>query len=336
MRLGTYPNRQMRRARRIIVLGAIAWQLHAGGARAATPDEIAKGRQLFAEALNDEEHQRFAAALEKYKRVVAIRDTASVRYRMASTLEGLGRVVQALDAYSAAVRLGAGNAADADVVKSAQARVDALAPRVAHVVLRVGPDAPPDAEVSVDAEIVPSELFVDLRVDAGPHLVTATAKGKKPFRAQITLSEGGRAEIPVTFEPSEVVTVAAPPPPPRERPEPGWSSLQTAGLVTSIAGGALLAGGVVALVVRSSAISDIKQSCPDGTCPLDQADELGRTRDRAVLMGPLGVTLSSVGVAAIGTGVVLMVVGRPSEKAAMHWSPRFVAGGAGVSVHGRF
>src|SRR5687768_8244185 len=87
-----------------------------GSAWAQTPDELAAGRQLFAEALDDEEHHRYEVALEKYQRVLRIRDTAATRYRIGLSLEGLGRNRQAIDSYGAAVRIG--SSSDSEVVKA--------------------------------------------------------------------------------------------------------------------------------------------------------------------------------------------------------------------------
>ena len=66
------------------------------GARAQTagstaPDPLAPARALFAQALRDQEAQRFSEALEKFQRVRAVRDTASIEYRIGACFEGLGQ-----------------------------------------------------------------------------------------------------------------------------------------------------------------------------------------------------------------------------------------------------
>jgi hypothetical protein len=280
------------------------------------PSELNEGRQLFSEALADEEHGRYAAALEKYKRVQAIRDTVNVRYRIGASLEGLGKVARAVDAYTAAVKLGTETAApgDAEVVRGAQARLDVLRPRTAHLAIHVTPQSFADVAVEVDSEPVTAQALDDVTVDPGPHVVTASAKGAKPFRAQITLSEGGRAGVPVVLEPlpGEASGPTSPPPTSSDRSR----TYRTVGLVTAAAGGALILGGAIVLVLRGSAISKLHDSCPGGNCPASREQELTSTRDRALAFGPLGGVLLGVGAAALGTGIVLFTVaGRDAATA---------------------
>src|SRR5262249_54383070 len=127
-----------------LLLGAFSLPLALASPALAQPqDELAQGRQLFSEALSDEEHHRYADALEKYKKVLQIRETASIRYRMGLTLEGLGRLNEAIEAHNGAVHLAGTNAKDAEVGKAAKTRIEALEPRIAHLTLR-----PPDGSAA--------------------------------------------------------------------------------------------------------------------------------------------------------------------------------------------
>jgi hypothetical protein len=67
----------------------------------------------------------------------------------------------------------------------------------------------------------------------------------------------------------------------------------------------LVVSGIVVLGLRSAAISDLKDSCPGGNCPAAREDELRSTHDRAVAEGPIGGTLLTVGVVALGAAAVL-------------------------------
>jgi hypothetical protein len=305
-------------------MGLLAGSLvHAGQAFAQSAAELAAGRQLFVEALADEEHGRFAEALAKYKRVQLIRDTANIRYRMGSSLEHLGKIVQAIDAYTAAVRLSTegGTSGDADVVRGAQSRLDALRPKIGHVALRLPVSPPAEADVTVDGEPVPPPALADLPLDPGSHVVAATAKGARPFRAQINVPEGARLDVPIVLD---AVPVEAAPPPPAKTASP----YQTTGIVTGAAGGVLLVGGVIVLALRSSAISTLDEACPNGNCPASRQGELQATQDRAKIEGPLGVALVATGVAAIGAGIFMIVIGGSETKPAARLAPAVVANGA--------
>ena len=298
-----------------LAIGLVAGSLALGGqARAQAPADLNAGRQLFTEALADEEHGRFADAVGKYKRVQLIRDTANVRYRIGSSLEHLGKVALAVDAYTAAVRLGTGSgstAAEAEVARIAQTRLDVLGPKVAHVGVHVPPLAPADTEVTLDGEPVASQALADTAVDPGAHVVGATAKGMRPFRAQINAPEGAHVDVRIQLEP---IVVEEPPPPPMPKKA---SPYKTIGIVTAAAGGVLVVGGVVVLVLRSSAVGKINDACPGGNCPAARESELQGTYDRAKLEGPLGIALLATGVVAVGAGVALFVLaGRETKTVA--------------------
>jgi len=318
----------MRRLKLGLATASLAASLFVGStARAQSPEELSAARQLFVDGLADEEQGRFAAALEKFKRVQRVRDTVPVRYRLGSSLEGLGKIVLSVEAYTSAVQLGTSSGAEPEVVKAAQARLDALTPRLAHVTLSVAPRFSADAEVAIDGERVAPKSFADLPLDAGTHVVTATAKGADPFRTQVTVSERGRLEIPIALEPT-------PPPvlPPAETP----SSLPTIGIVTSVAGGVLVVGGLVFLALRSSAISELNEACPGGKCAADREQELRDTRDRALWQGPVGATLIIAGAVGIGTGLLLFGIGGQDKKQAARLVPAPTSHGAMLTVAGGF
>lgn len=321
----------MRFRRGLLAATLLAGSLARAGSASAQPSgELAEGRQLFVEALADEGHGRFAAALEKYKRVQAIRDTVNVRYRIGASLEGLGKVARAVDAYAAAVKLGTENGTDAEVVKGAQGRLDVLRPRIAHLSVHVPAQSFADVEVQVDSEPVAAQALGDVAVDPGPHVVTASAKGAKPFRAQITLSEGGRAGVPVVLEPVAVET----PPPSPDAPAPSDRSgtYRTAGIVTGAAGGVLMVGGAIVLVLRGSAIAKLHDNCPDGNCPASREQDLTSTRNRALTFGPLGGVLLGAGALALGTGIVLFTIAGRSPQTATRIVPTTTAQGAMLTV----
>ncbi|CAN5921894.1 hypothetical protein BH11MYX4_BH11MYX4_33330 [soil metagenome] len=311
-----------------MVIGSL---LSRAGAHAQTPTDLAAGRQLFVEALADEEHGRFAEALAKYKRVLSIKDTANIRYRIGSSLEHLGKLVQAVDAYAATVKVGmaSGTSADAEVARAAQARVDALAPKLAHVTIRLPSSSPPGAEVAIDGEPAAPQALVDVPLDPGSHVVTATAPGVRAFRAAIDLTEGARMDVPVVLEMGPVAAPPSPSPPP---PPPAGSPYRTIGIVTASAGGVLLVGGVVVLALRSSAIGKLHDACPDDRCPASQRDDLESTRDRAKLEGPLGVTLVATCVAAAAAGVVLVMLGGSEKKTALRLAPVPASRGATLTL----
>src|SRR5258708_3409477 len=97
---------------------------YAQGGVGTSPDELTAARALFGEALRDEEKNHFAAALEKFQHVAAVKETPPVRYRIGTCYEGLGRRAQAFASYQATVRLGESEPQSSDVVQAARVRMD--------------------------------------------------------------------------------------------------------------------------------------------------------------------------------------------------------------------
>ena len=311
----------MRLLRRSTTVGLVVASLCCGvRARAQSPADLAAGRQTFVEALADEEQGRYADAITKYRRVLLVRDTPNIRYRIGASLERLGKLVQAADSYEAAVKLGtaSGTTADADVARASRERISAIAPKLAHLTLRV-PSAPPGTEVTVDGEPARAEPATERAVDPGTHVVAASAPGRRPFRSSVDLTEGARVELPIVLEPQ--MTVQPVPTPVRVYP------YRTAGIVTAAAGGALLASGVIVLAVRSGTLGDLETACPNGACPQSRRDELQSAHDRARTEGPLGVALVAVGAAAMATGLVLVFIGGSEAPSALRLVPVPVAHG---------
>ncbi len=119
-------------------------------------DALAAARALFADALHREDAGQYAEALQKFRQVQGVRDTAAIEYRIGTCYEGLGQPGPAYAAYSEAVALGRGDPKVADVVQSAADRMAALAKQVADLTLVQPPAAPAPATATPTAAVAPS------------------------------------------------------------------------------------------------------------------------------------------------------------------------------------
>ncbi|WP_394833687.1 hypothetical protein LVJ94_44990 [Pendulispora rubella] len=305
---------------------------------AAASDRLASARKLFAEGLKDEEKGNFAEALEKFRRVAKVRDTVPVRYRIASCLEGLGKLKEAMVAYQAAIDLGA-DGKDRDVVRAAKEHTGSLNERIPQVTLVLAPEARPKSQVAIDGQPVqPSELDKPIALDPGTHAITASSQGKMAFETRVTLPERARTTVVVPYveprdtsngkvgsdtkdvkaEPQNAPADGAPHPIPTPAPEsesnPG-SGRRTAGWITAGAGAAFLVGAAVTLVMRQSDISSLEDACPDGRCPIARRSELESLHDGAQTKGTVAAVLAGVGVIGVGVGTYLLLSAPSSSRA---------------------
>jgi len=256
-----------------------------------TEDDLAAARRLFGEGVAEEDAKRYEVALEKFRHVAAVKETANVRYRMATCLEALGRQAEALSSYQAAARLGEGDVASADAVHASTTRaaqLDRVVPRL--TVVRPS-NAPSGAEVRIDdATIAPEALREPIPLDAGHHTVTASAPGTLPFRTGVTLPEGGRVSISIPFDPATSTSTSTSTPTP------------TGAYIALGVGGLLAAGSVVSFVLRQSNVSTLDQ-CPSRGGVLQCPESDHGAYDAAKIEGPLNIGLGAAAVVALGAGV---------------------------------
>jgi hypothetical protein len=293
------------------ILSAVA--LSAVGAAAQTDDDLAAARKLFAEAVADEDAKLYETALDKFRKVAAVKDTANVRFRVASCLEALGRRPEALASYEAAKRLGAGDATAVDAVRAATDRAAQIDRALPRLTVLVPSNAPPSTVVQVDAATVDAAaLHEGLPLEPGEHSVTATAPGDLPFRTGVTLAEGARVTITVALEPLPAPPPAMPPPPPTDQAARRTSSGAPAGAwVAFSVGGVLAAGSIVSFALRASNLSTMNHDCQSTgsstlSCPASLSDTVNRARQAALIEGPLGIGLAAGAVVSAGLGVWLL------------------------------
>lgn len=277
-------------------------------AKAPTPEELKAAREMFQEAYKDEQEKRFTQALDKFQRVAAVKESASVRYRIGSVLEQLGRLREARDAFRAlAASKPSLSAPEQEIADNAAERAHQLDRKIPKLVLRLQANPPADARVSIDGAPVPASTTPRrIELDPGEHLVQASSPTSAPAESKVALAEGGEVEYMVTLVPAVKTVVAPPPPPPPHRNN-------TLAYVALGAGGVLLVTGLVLLGVREGDISDIKKVCGEaGNCPSSKRSDLESKHDEAALFQPLGIGLGIAGLAVAGTGAYLLFRSDPS------------------------
>jgi hypothetical protein len=322
---------------------------------AQSDEALAAARKTFAEGLADENAKRYAAALEEFRRVAAVRETANVRYRIASCLEALGRRADALASYVTVVRVGAGDPTATEVVRESRERAAELDRTVPRLVLSYSTPPPPGTEVRVDdAPVDPEALREPIRLDPGPHTITAAAPGTTPFRTSIALLEGSQVTLAIdlTSPPAENSKVplsrtAEAPVSPSSRATPlaPSRSAPLGGYVALGLGGALAVGSVVSFVLRASNVGTLDNACHSLnaetlSCPLSSEGDLTSARKAAEIEDPLGIGFALGAGVAAGVGVWLIVTapsaGEPATTArnGLRWAPMLVRQGGGLLLDG--
>ena len=269
----------------------------------------------------------FAAATDKLEKAYGLLRAPSLGLWSGRALVKVGKWVEAADRFLEVTSLQVPTgeyAVQKQAQNDAAAELQALKPRIPAILVKVDGAAIADCTFSVDGQPVASTLLVEGRlVNPGAHVVEAH-RGSDQARADVSMAEGERRTVELSFNATlpppvvAVVPVAAPapvePPPRQETPEA--SPVQrTWGWVAVGAGGVgLLVGGVTGIVAlgKKSDI-DSNPNCVNNRCAPSESGTVDAYNSLR--------TVSSVGLfaggglAVLGAVLVLTAPHRPSTQA---------------------
>lgn len=199
----------------------------------------------------------------------------------------------------------------------AAGRAQALDKRIAHVVLRLPSDAPPEATVRLGDALVPrGELGTAMSVDPVESRVTVSAPGRKDNVLVVTLAEGETKEISCDLGAAEIARVVAAPVAPREAeaPPPAPPSADprrtVAYVLLGVGAASLVAGGVTGVLAASKA-STVKDHCDaSNACDQEGVDAASSGR----FLAPFSTVTVIAGAVLAGAGVYFYLASSKSHK----------------------
>ena len=281
---------------------------------------LVAARELFREAGQDADAGKFALALEKYRRVAAVKETGQVRFNIARCEEQLGQIASALADYELVERdmHDAHGDAENELRGTSRERGNALRPRVPRLTLKGPLPQPPSFVVRLDGAIVnDAALGVPLPVDPGRHRVEASAGGHLPITRELEISEKQAITLPLELDKSAATSEVGAAD--STGPSDG-SGQRTAGWITFGGGVALGVASIVFAIEHNKIVGDVQNDCPNNKCPssttltADNARHGGANTDAGLAVG-----LAVGAVAAAGTGIVLVLTAKHAPtQVAMH------------------
>lgn len=309
------------------------------------PVVFAQDSKAAAEALFDEGRRlmgakNYAEACGKFQKSQEIDPSVGTLLNWGDCLEKSKKISSAWSRYKEAGNLAA-KLGDPRA-KSAAERASAIQSRVSTLTISVPAAAKVDGlEVSFDGNALSTALLgVPTPVDAGSHVVSATAPGKKAWKQEVKLAEGESKAVEVqalgpdagagageTQAPG-TGTAGAPPGQADASPSAGGtvtpdslpkpkSKQKTFALIAGGVGVVGLGVGTFLALGAKSKYDDAKARCTDGTSGCDS--EAASMSSDAKSQANLATVGFGVGIAGLATGAVLWFTA-PKEKASA--SPR--------------
>jgi hypothetical protein len=287
-------------------------------------DKVA-AESLFEDGRRLAEAGKYPEACPKFADSQKLDASASTLLNLGSCLEKLGRTASAWATFKEAGSLASASGRN-DYVATADRRANALSGKLAHLIVSV-PHFLVDMVVKRDdAVLEQSEWGSSIPIDAGPHLLIATAPGYAPWTSTVDITQDGleltvvvprldplpgsppSPAVPLSTERAattaspSLVSSATPPP----SAEHSIGARRVAGLVLGGAGLASLGVGVVAGVVaitkyHASNFANACESLNETVCqPQAVAD-----RNDARTAGDVSTWTLGAGAAALIAGAVI-------------------------------
>jgi hypothetical protein len=319
-----------------VLLAAVA---HAPPSHAAgpSPAQVQAARELFQDAERDEDAKRWSDALDKLRRVAAVKLTPGVRYHIALCEENLGQLVAALADYTLAENQARAENAP-DVLRLVGEKLKSLKTRVPRLTLAVADI--PDIEVRLDGEPILKAMWgVQIPLDPGEHKIEAKAPGRVAMARTIKMDERDSTLIEVKL-PEALKT-----PPPPSTPAPSGSAMTasstdaapapappTAGhggaIAATLGAAVLIGGGVIAFVYAGQTHDDNAVTCSTRHIPCDDLKQQVQLWDTVALSAWIG--------AAALTAVAVVLWASPAASAKTPTRGELYVGPGALGIKGSF
>lgn len=312
----------------VVLAAALGWTALA---RAQGAPDAALAQSLFDEAVRLMGAGRYAEACPKLAESQRLDPGGGTLLNLGLCREKEGKLATAWTVYNAALSQAIKDHRE-DRELTAKERIAAISQSLAKAVVDVDPATAKlgGLEITLDGVRVGSAAWGLLTpIDAGTHVVSAGAPGKRPWQATLAVTRDGD-QVHVAIPALEDA--------PKEVRGSGEAPAVTSARGTRTA--ALVVGGVgiAALAVGSvgGVMAILKRGQSDGECPAGQCTARGvALNEEAKGFAWVANVGIGVGIAFLGAATVLWFVGRPESR-----SPRLVpsvgSSGGGVTFSGQF
>lgn len=281
---------------------------------AGRADDAAQAQTLFNEARKLMAAGRVSEACEKFERSQQLGPAPGTLLNLAVCHERQGKLASAWEEFQQ-TRAEAQRTGRKDRIKVAGEHLKSIEPRLPWLTIAVPePSRVGALELSLDGTLFGQEQWDKASaVNPGEHVVTAQARGRKPFSKTLQIAEAERVEVriplledatPPAVSASAPRPVAVAPPPPRS-----GSGTKTAGYVTGAVGVIGLGVGAAFGLMAMKQWQDSEAGCPHEVCSAT-GSQASHDAARSATIADIGF---GVGVVGLAVGAVLLLTAGDSS-----------------------
>lgn len=178
-----------------IVLTCLVWMSQPTLARAQESTDLARdasARELFEQGVGLAEQGDWAAAEDRYRRALALRNSPVIAYNLASALSEQGKLIEASEMVR---RVLADDKTEPALRQTATTLQATLGPRIARVQIALEGQEHDDSVILDGRVLHTAQLNVEIPVDPGSHELRLERAGKTLDLQTFTLEPGARQEV---------------------------------------------------------------------------------------------------------------------------------------------
>lgn len=319
--------------------------LPAAPARAQAQAQLLLAQQWFDEGIKLERAGKWPEALAQFKKALDVKRTAAVQFHVGMCEARVGLLADAAVDLARAIELAkaADTPTNQKVLEVAESELREVRPRIPTLEITAAPGSKP-VKVLLDGQpLALSVLGTAMPVNPGEHEVTIEfAHGSTQKKVKLAAKDAQRLTVEAPPEPAPDARVAprppeeprrdTTPPPPHEKDAPRSTVLPWT--LVAVGGAGIVVGGVFFFLWQDN-LSTLDRVCPTRVgCSGDYRSEDDAGRRNNLISWIAG----GVGLAALGTGVGMLVLGggkAPAASGKAQIVPVALPGGAGAVVTGR-
>jgi hypothetical protein len=313
-------------ANSLVIVCVLAATASAQTPQAAAVAKFDEGRA----ALKAGKYEEACAAFETSQKLDPQNGTL---FNLAECSERLGKLATAWLAYR---DLAQKDTLDGRKKESAK-RAKALGARLPKLLIKV--ESPPAGmTVTINDKDSTQLVGIESPVDLGDYSIKATAPGYEPFESTESVTkEGKTVTVEIELDEKEVDGVPKKPKKAKKRttPEEPVSHRKRNGVITAVAGGSVMAVGLVFGFQAKGSWDDARSICPDGACPGPLEKMAGDVLvDEARSKATTSTVLFLGGAAIMTAGIYFAATAKSPRSTTALIAP--MSGGAELVLSGRF